>query len=94
MRNQNKEPITGDYKVQPTDDERSLFLVGSSAQTITGPDVVGAAKAREGFSFRVYNRGAQDATFVPISPQTPPLTIAAGQAATLELGPDNIWSRS
>lgn len=93
MRKQ-KPPITGDYTLQPADDDHSLFLTGNTAQTITGPDTSGAAAATVGFVIRIYNRGAQDATFSPQSPQQPSHTIAASAAATLDLGPGGIWSRS
>ena len=63
-------------------------------QGTSGPPVTGAGAATAGYSVRVYNRGTQDASFAPQAPQTPTFTIAAGAAATLELGPNGIWSRS
>lgn len=94
MRKQRMQPVTGDYTLQVFDDDHSIFLTGDAPKTIEGPPVTGAGAATAGYSVRVYNRGTQDASFAPQAPQTPTFTIAAGAAATLELGPNGIWSRS
>ena len=89
-----QQPVSAtSYKVTLRDCGASLILTGSEAQTVTGPDVDGTSAAPAGFFLRIYNRGAVDATFAPVSPQEPSYTIAVGACAALELGPDGVWLR-
>lgn len=85
-------------KIGSADLSRTIYLRGSAAQTITGPDKDGIDACTAGFNFTLKNDSSFDSSIVPVSGQTiegaGSLSVPAHASVDLELSPGGlVWVR-